>query len=78
MPRQPRNFLFTNRNGEGQRLSTRQSRLDEFDRILRKLQIDARRIERIALTSEDGLMFTRADNLNLERIHVVREAVRVL
>ena len=38
------------------------TRLDELNRILRKLQINSPGIETSALISEDGLMIARAEN----------------
>ncbi len=42
------------------------SRLDELNRILRKLQTDLPGIESSALISEDGLMIARAETVNME------------
>ena len=41
------------------------NRLDELNRILRKLQIDSPGIETSALISEDGLMIARAESMNM-------------
>ena len=41
------------------------NRLDELNRILRKLQIDFPGIETSALISEDGLMIARAESMNM-------------
>jgi predicted regulator of Ras-like GTPase activity (Roadblock/LC7/MglB family) len=54
------------------------SRLDELNRILRKLQIDSPGIETSALISEDGLMIARADNMNMEETRVAGMAATLL
>ena len=54
------------------------SRLDELNRILRKLQIDSPGIETSALISEDGLMIARADNMNIEETRVAGMAATLL
>ena len=56
------------------------SRLDELNRILRKLQIDSPGIETSALISEDGLMIARAENgnMNLEETRVAGMAATLL
>jgi predicted regulator of Ras-like GTPase activity (Roadblock/LC7/MglB family) len=56
------------------------SRLDELNRILRKLQIDSPGIETSALISEDGLMIARAENgaMNLEEGRVAGMAATLL
>ena len=56
------------------------NRLDELNRILRKLQIDSPGIETSALISEDGLMIARAENgaLNLEEGRVAGMAATLL
>ncbi len=41
------------------------NRLDELNKILRKLQIDSPGIETSALISEDGLMIARAESMNM-------------
>ena len=46
------------------------NRLDELNRILRKLQNDLPGIESSALISEDGLMIARVDTLNMEETRV--------
>jgi uncharacterized protein len=46
------------------------ARLDELNRILRKLQNDSPGIESAALISEDGLMIARADTVNMEETRV--------
>ncbi len=46
------------------------SRLNELNRILRKLQTDSPGIEFSALISEDGLMIARADTVNMEETRV--------
>jgi len=46
------------------------SRLDELNRILRKLQTDSPGIESSALISEDGLMIARAETVNMEETRV--------
>jgi len=54
------------------------NRLDELNRILRKLQIDSPGIETSALISEDGLMIARADNMNMEETRVAGMAATLL
>ncbi|MGO9544690.1 MAG: roadblock/LC7 domain-containing protein [Rhodomicrobium sp.] len=56
------------------------SRLDELNRILRKLQIDSPGIETSALISEDGLMIAHAENgaMNLEETRVAGMAATLL
>ena len=56
------------------------SRLDELNRILRKLQIDSPGIETSALISEDGLMIARAENgnMNMEETRVAGMAATLL
>ena len=56
------------------------SRLDELNRILRRLQIDSPGIETSALISEDGLMIARAENgaMNLEEGRVAGMAATLL
>ena len=56
------------------------SRLDELNRILRKLQVDSPGIETSALISEDGLMIARAENgnMNLEEGRVAGMAATLL
>jgi predicted regulator of Ras-like GTPase activity (Roadblock/LC7/MglB family) len=56
------------------------SRLDELNRILRKLQIDSPGIETSALISEDGLMIAHAENgaMNLEEVRVAGMAATLL
>jgi uncharacterized protein len=46
------------------------TRLDELNRILRKLQTDSPGIEASALISEDGLMIARAESVNMEETRV--------
>ncbi len=46
------------------------TRLDELNRILRKLQTDSPGIETSALISEDGLMIARAETVNMEETRV--------
>ena len=46
------------------------ARLDELNRILRKLQTDSPGIEASALISEDGLMIARAETVNMEETRV--------
>ena len=46
------------------------ARLDELNRILRKLQTDSPGIETSALISEDGLMIARAEAMNMEETRV--------
>ena len=46
------------------------TRLDELNRILRKLQNDSPGIEASALISEDGLMIARAETVNMEETRV--------
>jgi predicted regulator of Ras-like GTPase activity (Roadblock/LC7/MglB family) len=46
------------------------NRLDELNRILRKLQSDSPGIETCALISEDGLMIARAETVNMEETRV--------
>jgi predicted regulator of Ras-like GTPase activity (Roadblock/LC7/MglB family) len=46
------------------------ARLDELNRILRKLQTDSPGIESSALLSEDGLMIARAETVNMEETRV--------
>ncbi len=46
------------------------ARLDELNRILRKLQTDSPGIESSALISEDGLMIARAETVNMEETRV--------
>ncbi len=46
------------------------TRLDELNRILRKLQTDSPGIEASALISEDGLMIARAETVNMEETRV--------
>ena len=46
------------------------NRLDELNRILRKLQNNSPGIESSALISEDGLMIARVDTLNMEETRV--------
>lgn len=46
------------------------SRLDELNRILRKLQTDSPGIETCALISEDGLMIARAESMSMEETRV--------
>jgi predicted regulator of Ras-like GTPase activity (Roadblock/LC7/MglB family) len=56
------------------------SRLDELNRILRKLQIDSPGIETSALISEDGLMIAHAENgaMNMEETRVAGMAATLL
>ncbi len=56
------------------------NRLDELNRILRKLQIDSPGIETSALISEDGLMIARAENgnMNMEETRVAGMAATLL
>ncbi len=54
------------------------NRLDELNRILRKLQIDFPGIETSALISEDGLMIARAENMNMEETRVAGMAATLL
>ena len=56
------------------------NRLDELNRILRKLQIDLPGIETSALISEDGLMIARAENgnMNMEETRVAGMAATLL
>ena len=56
------------------------SRLDELNRIFRKLQIDSPGIETSALISEDGLMIAHAENgaMNLEEVRVAGMAATLL
>ena len=42
------------------------ARLEELNRILRKLQADCPGMESSALISEDGLMIARAETMNME------------
>jgi uncharacterized protein len=46
------------------------ARLEELNRILRKLQTDSPGIEASALISEDGLMIARAETVNMEETRV--------
>ncbi len=46
------------------------NRIDELNRILRKLQSDSPGIETCALISEDGLMIARAETVNMEETRV--------
>jgi predicted regulator of Ras-like GTPase activity (Roadblock/LC7/MglB family) len=46
------------------------ARLDELNRILRKLQTDSPGIESSALISEDGLMIARAETVSMEETRV--------
>ena len=46
------------------------NRLDELNRILRKLQTDSPGIETCALISEDGLMIARAETVAMEETRV--------
>ena len=46
------------------------NRLDELNRVLRKLQTDSPGIETCALISEDGLMIARAESVNMEETRV--------
>ena len=46
------------------------ARLDELNRILRKLQTDSPGVETSALISEDGLMIARAETMNMEETRV--------
>lgn len=46
------------------------NRLDELNRVLRKLQTDSPGIETCALISEDGLMIARAETVNMEETRV--------
>ena len=46
------------------------ARLDELNRILRKLQTDSPGIETTALISEDGLMIARAETMHMEETRV--------
>jgi predicted regulator of Ras-like GTPase activity (Roadblock/LC7/MglB family) len=46
------------------------NRLDELNRILRKLQTDSPGIETCALISEDGLMIARAESMSMEETRV--------
>jgi predicted regulator of Ras-like GTPase activity (Roadblock/LC7/MglB family) len=61
-----------NRQGSGM------NRLDELNRILRKLQMDSPGIETSALISEDGLMIARAENMNMEETRVAGMAATLL
>jgi predicted regulator of Ras-like GTPase activity (Roadblock/LC7/MglB family) len=56
------------------------NRLDELNRILRKLQVDSPGIETSALISEDGLMIARAENgnMNMEEGRVAGMAATLL
>jgi len=46
------------------------TRLDELNKILRKLQNDSPGVETCALISEDGLMIARAETVNMEETRV--------
>jgi predicted regulator of Ras-like GTPase activity (Roadblock/LC7/MglB family) len=46
------------------------ARLDDLNKILRKLQTDSPGIEASALISEDGLMIARAETVNMEETRV--------
>jgi predicted regulator of Ras-like GTPase activity (Roadblock/LC7/MglB family) len=46
------------------------NRLDELNRVLRKLQTDSPGIETCALISEDGLMIARAETVSMEETRV--------
>jgi uncharacterized protein len=46
------------------------SRIDELNKILRKLQTDSPGIETCALISEDGLMIARVETMNMEETRV--------
>lgn len=52
------------------RQPTGMARLDELNRILRKLQTDSPGIETSALISEDGLMIARAETMHMEETRV--------
>jgi predicted regulator of Ras-like GTPase activity (Roadblock/LC7/MglB family) len=54
------------------------NRLNELNRILRKLQMDSPGIETCALISEDGLMIARAENMNIEETRVAGMAATLL
>jgi predicted regulator of Ras-like GTPase activity (Roadblock/LC7/MglB family) len=54
------------------------NRLNELNRILRKLQMDSPGIETSALISEDGLMIARAENMNIEETRVAGMAATLL
>jgi uncharacterized protein len=46
------------------------NRLEELNRVLRRLQSDSPGIEASALISEDGLMIARAETVNMEEARV--------
>jgi predicted regulator of Ras-like GTPase activity (Roadblock/LC7/MglB family) len=46
------------------------NRLEELNRVLRRLQTDSPGIEASALISEDGLMIARAETVNMEEARV--------
>ncbi len=69
------NSIFNKRMTEAEkfglaRQKSGMTRLDELNRILRKLQTNSPGIEASALISEDGLMIARAETVNMEETRV--------